>query len=44
MIKNINNIFFELLQVSIGTRICLSQSLKESEKGKLYEMSKKHLW
>lgn len=41
MIKNIVNIFFELLQVSIGTRICLSQTPSETEWGKLYEMSKK---
>ena len=39
--KNINDLFFELIQVSIGTRICLSHTPSASEWGKLYSMAKK---
>lgn len=33
--------FFELIQVAIGTRICLSHTLSVDEWGKLYTMAKK---
>lgn len=47
--KNINEIFFELIQVSLGTRICLSHTPIHStnsgqvldEWGELYAMAKK---
>ena len=38
---NIQQLFFELIQVAIGTRICLSRTQSEVEWGKLYSMSKK---
>lgn len=38
---DINNIFFELLQVALGTRVCLSHTPDADEWGKLYEMAKK---
>ncbi len=37
----INNLFFELIQVSLGTRICLSHTPSADEWGKLYDMTKK---
>ena len=39
--NNINNIFFELIQVSLGTRICLSHTPSVDEWGELYCMAKK---
>ena len=38
---DINNIFFELIQVAIGTRVCLSHSPTGDEWKVLYEMAKK---
>lgn len=37
----INNIFFELVQVAIDTRICLSHTPSADEWGELYKMAKK---
>ena len=37
----INNLFFELIQVAIGTRICLSHTPSADEWGELYAMAKK---
>ena len=37
----IESTFFELLQIAIGIRICLSQSPSADEWGELYEMAKK---
>ena len=39
--NNINTLFFELIQVAIGTRICLSHTPSADEWGKLYAMAKK---
>lgn len=36
-----NNLFFELIQVAIGARICLSKKPSADEWGKLYAMAKK---
>lgn len=36
-----NQLFFELIQVSLGTRKCLSHTLSADEWGKLYDMAKK---
>lgn len=38
---NMNQLFFELIQVSIGTRICLSHTPTADEWGELYAMAKK---
>ena len=38
---DINNLFFELIQVAIGKRICLSHTPSADEWGKLYAMAKK---
>lgn len=38
---DIDQLFFELIQVSLGTRICLSHSLSADEWGKLYAMAQK---
>lgn len=38
---NINNIFLELIRVSIGTQDALSRPLSEKEWAKMYEMAKK---
>lgn len=38
---NLNNIFFELIQVAVGTRICLSHTPTADEWQGLYEMTKK---
>ena len=38
---DINKLFFELIQVSLGTRICLSHMPSEDEWGELYKMAKK---
>ena len=38
---NINKLFFELIQVAIGTRICLSHTPSADEWGELYAMAKK---
>lgn len=38
---DIDNLFFELIQVSIGTRICLSHTPSADDWGKLYAMAKK---
>lgn len=38
---DINNLFFELIQVAIGTRVCLSHSPTGDEWKVLYEMAKK---
>lgn len=38
---DINNLFFELIQVAIGTRICLSHTPSADEWGELYAMAKK---
>ena len=37
----IEQLFFELIQVAIGTRICLSHTLSADEWGELYAMAKK---
>ena len=37
----IEQTFFELIQVAIGTRICLSHTLSADEWGELYAMAKK---
>lgn len=39
--QSINNLFFELIQVAIGTRICLSHTPSADEWGELYSMAKK---
>lgn len=39
--NDINKTFFEILQVSIGTRICLSHTHSADEWGELYAMAKK---
>lgn len=39
--KNINNLFFELLQVAIGTRICLCYTPSAEEWGELYSKARK---
>ena len=39
--KDINTLFFELIQVAIGTRICLSHTPSADEWGELYAMAKK---
>ena len=39
--NNINTLFFELIQVAIGTRICLSHTPNAGEWGALYAMAKK---
>lgn len=36
-----NQLFFELIQVAVGTRICLSRTPSEAEWGELYAMAKK---
>ena len=41
MTKEIHEIFFELIQVAIGTRICLSHTPTANEWGELYSMAKK---
>ena len=41
MMNDINNLFFELIQVAIGTRICLSHTPSADEWGELYAMAKK---
>lgn len=38
---DINRLFFELIQVSIGTRICLSHTPTADEWGELYALAKK---
>ena len=38
---DINNLFFELIQVAIGTRICLSHTPSADEWGELYAMAMK---
>ena len=38
---NIQQLFFELIQVAIGTRICLSHTPSADEWGELYAMAKK---
>ena len=38
---NIEQIFFQLIQVAIGTRICLSHTPNADEWGELYSMAKK---
>lgn len=38
---DINNTFFELIQVAIGTRICLSHTPSADEWGVQYVMAKK---
>lgn len=38
---DINQLFFELIQVAIGTRICLSHTPSVDEWGELYAMAKK---
>lgn len=38
---DINQLFFELIQVAIGTRICLSHTPSADEWGELYAMAKK---
>lgn len=35
------HLFFELIQVSLGTRICLSNTPSANEWGELYAMAKK---
>ena len=39
--NNINNLFFELIQVALGVRICLSQTPNDMEWKALYNMAKK---
>ena len=39
--KDINTLFFELIQVALGTRICLSHTPSANEWGVLYAMAKK---
>lgn len=39
--NTLNNLFFELIQVSLGTRICLSHTPSANEWGGLYAMAKK---
>ena len=39
--NNIKTLFFELIQVAIGTRICLSHTPSADEWGELYAMAKK---
>lgn len=39
--SSINQLFFELIQVSLGTRICLSHTPSADEWGELYAMAKK---
>ena len=39
--NNIKTLFFELIQVTIGTRICLSHTPSADEWGELYAMAKK---
>lgn len=39
--NNIYDLFFELIQVSLGTRICLSNTPSADEWGELYKMAKK---
>lgn len=39
--KDINTLFFELIQVAIGKRICLSHTPSADEWGKLYSIAKK---
>ena len=41
MKNTINNLFFELIQDAIGTRICLSHTPSVDEWGELYAMAKK---
>lgn len=38
---SINNLFFELTQVALGNRVCLSHTPSADEWGKLYDMAKK---
>ena len=38
---NINRLFFELIQVSLGTRKCLPHTPSAVELGKLFDMAKK---
>ena len=38
---SLNSIFYQLIQVSLGTRICLSHTPSASEWGELYAMAKK---
>ena len=40
-LETIENIFFELVQVAVGTRACLSHSLTPEEWNELYAMAKK---
>lgn len=40
-IGKIENTFFELIQVSLGTRICFSHTPSTDEWGKMYDMAKK---
>lgn len=39
--NNTDNLFFELIQVAIGTRICLSHTPSADEWDELYTMAKK---
>lgn len=41
MMSDINQLFFELIQIAIGTRICLSHTPTADEWGELYAMAKK---
>ena len=41
MNMNMNELFFQLIQVAIGTRICLSHTPSADEWGELYAMAKK---
>ena len=41
MKNTVNNLFFELIQVAVGTRICLSHTPSANEWGELYAMAKK---
>ena len=38
---NINNFFYELIQIALGARICLSHTPSADEWGELYAMAKK---